>query len=362
MKVQVTQENLAKALSVVSRIASNRTTLPILDNILIRTEDGQLSLVSTNLEIFITNQINAKIEKTGVVTVPANLVTEFVSNLPKTNIELSLEDNKLKITAGNYKSNINTVSPEDFPGLPESKETSEIKIKGGDFKKAMSQALYCASSDVTRPVLTGVYIYVVDGQLYIVATDGYRLAEKFVMNEKTEINTIVPASTINEVVRNITDDNSDIVIKFNDEQIIFEIASVTVISRLIDGNFVNYRQLIPTEVENTAKMSKADFAQAVKVTELFARESAESITINFDEEKQVVLVKSITSEFGENQAEIEAEVTGSASTTLNAKYLLNALSSFDGDSISLGFSGKLTPILLTGEKDDYKHIIMPVKS
>jgi DNA polymerase-3 subunit beta len=362
MKVILNQDVLAKALNSVARIASSHTTLPVLNNILIRAENGLLELNATNLEIFVSNSINAKIEKEGVILVPANLIADFINNLPKTKITLQTDGNKLKIEAGNYKSTINTVSTDEFPAMPNDKLTTKIKLTSEVFKNATSQVLPAASNDTTRPILTGLYLHIFKDQLYLTATDGYRLAEKKLMELKKSISAIIPASTITEVNRIIENENQDLEISLNDEQIRFESGSKIITSRLIDGNFINYRSLIPENTDNSAALDRAEFTQAVKVAELFARESAESIVLKTDSTKKTLEISSITSEFGDNNSQLEADIKGDAIITLNAKYLLGALNCLTGETVKFKFSGKLAPALLMGGSDDYKHIIMPVKS
>jgi DNA polymerase-3 subunit beta len=313
------------------------------------------------LEVFIINSITAKVDREGVVCVPANLITEFINNLPKTNINIETKDSKLVIKAGNYKSVINTISPDEFPSTPKEDFNTEITIGSEVFKNATSQVLTCTSNDTSRPILTGVYLHNNSGELLLTATDGYRLAEKKIMKTDKEISVVIPAQTISEVNR-ILDAESDIKIKISDEQVVFEIGETNLTSRLIDGSYINYHSLIPEKTENSATLNKADFVQAVKVAELFARESAESITIKTNQTGQVLEINSITSEFGDNNSKIEGEIKGDASITLNAKYLIDALNCIEGETAHLNFSGKLTPILVTGENADYKHIIMPVRS
>jgi DNA polymerase-3 subunit beta len=361
MKIVLTQEKLASALNIVSHIASAKTTLPILSNLLIRAEDSQLQLNASNLEVFIINSITAKVDDEGVVCVPANLVTEFVNNLPKTNINIETKDSKLTIKAGNYKSVINTISPDEFPSTPKDDFTTEITIPNEVFKNAAAQVITCASNDTTRPILTGVYLHSENGELLLTATDGYRLAEKKVAKTDQDISVIIPAATISEVSR-ILSDQPEITINISDEQIKFKIGDTELISRLIDGSYINYSSLIPDKTENSAVLDKADFVQAVKVAELFARESAESITLKTNQTHQTLEINSIKSEFGDNNSKIDGEIIGDAAITLNAKYLLNALNSIEGEKVNFNFSGKLTPALVTGEKPDYKHIIMPVRS
>jgi DNA polymerase-3 subunit beta len=361
MKIVLTQEKLTKALNIVSHIASSKTTLPILNNLLIRAENSQLQLNTSNLEIFIINSITAKVDNEGAICVPANLITEFISNLPKTNINIETKDSKLIIKAGNYKSIINTINPDEFPEVPKEDFNEEITINSEIFKNATSQVITCTSSDTSRLILTGVYLHNNNNQLLLTATDGYRLAEKNLIKTTKDIKIIIPAQTISEVNR-ILDGEENINLKISDEQIIFKIGEVSLVSRLIDGSYINYHSLIPEKTDNTAVLNKTDLTQAVKVAELFARDSAGSIIIKTNQTNQVLEINSITSEFGDNNSKVEGEISGEASITLNAKYLLDALNCIEGETVNLGFSGKLTPILITGNNSDYKHIIMPVRS
>ncbi len=363
MKVIVTQENLTKALGIVSRTASSRTTLPILGNILVKAEAGELVLSSTNLETATTQKISASTETSGVTTVPARLITEFVSNLPKVNIEIELIDDKIKITAGSYKSTINSTPADDFPALPELATKTTLTIPAEELKKAIASTSLVASSDTTRPILTGVYLHSFEGNLYMAATDGYRLAEKQIMAFDGDITAIIPATTLNDVSRVLGEDVKEVAIGVGEDQVEFIIGQTIINSRLIDGNFINYRQLIPTSTETEATIDRAELLRITKISELFARESAGSITLNINSAKSTLSVHSITSELGENDAETEAETKGDGTITLNSKYLLDALNQIDETTVKLQFNGKLAPILITADDNlDYKHIIMPVKS
>ena len=363
MKVLLTQENLSKALNIVSRIASNRTSLPILNNILIKTEDGKLVLAATNLEVAIIEKIPAKVNQEGILTIPAKLITEFVTNLPKTNIELKTDDNKIIVTAGNYHSVVNGLAADEFPALPEPKTKSSIKISTDLFKKAVTSTALVASNDTTRPILTGVFMHTFNGNLYMAATDGYRLAERKIQPLDKAISAIVPASTLTEVVRIISDETEEIIINFSDDQISFMVDSAIITSRLIDGSFINYRQLIPSKTDIIATLDRGEFIRITKISELFSRESAGSITLKVDSDTSTLSIHSITSELGENNSQAEATVKGKGVITLNSKFLLDAINQIDGDTVKLQFSGKLAPVLLTADGDSsYKHIIMPVKS
>jgi len=366
MELTVTQENLNRALSAVGRVASTKTQLPILSNILFRTDGNRLLVAATNLEIAITEYIGAKIKKPGAITIPARLMSEFISSLPKESVELKVINDNLHIKSGTYTSIINGFIADDFPELPTINESSSIQysIKVEDFKEAVSQTIITASSDSTRPVLTGVYWHSYQGQLYLAATDGYRLSERRLVKTKSEVSAIIPTQTLQEVLRNITEESNEIDILFDETQVRFRINDAEIISRLIDGNFPDYRQLIPASSETTVTINKSDFVRITKIAGLFARESGGSVTITADKEKKSLSVHSIASQLGENTSEAGAEVTKNGQITLNSRYLSEALSVIDGETVEFSFSGKIAPCVIksTESSANYYHIIMPLKS
>jgi len=366
MELSVTQENFARALSAVGRVASTKTQLPILGNILLRTDGNRLLVAATNLEIATTQYIGAKIVKPGAITVPARLISEFVSSLPKESIELKVVNNNIHLKSGNYSSIINGVIADDFPELPTINEDSSISytINIEDFKQAVSQTIITASSDSTRPVLTGVYWHSHEGQLYLAATDGYRLSERRLVETSSEVSAIIPVQTLQEVLRTIVDDADTVDILFDETQVRFRINEAEIISRLVDGNFPDYRQLIPKTSDIVATVKKQEFIRVTKISGLFARESGGSVIVTVDPEKKIVSLHSIASEMGENTSELSAEVSGDGDITLNSRYLSEALSVLDDDTIEFGFSGKLSPCILKSTKKDtnYYHVIMPLKS
>ena len=366
MELSVTQENLSKALSAVGRVASTKTQLPILGNILLRTDGNRLLIAATNLEIATTQYIGANIAKPGAITIPARLISEFVSSLPKGQIELKGVGDTIHITSGKYRSVINGVIADDFPELPVIEEDKSVSyaINAEEFKQAVAQTVITASSDATRPVLTGVYWHSHEGWIYLAATDGYRLSERRLVETKSEVAAIIPVQTLQEVLRTIPDSAETVDILFDESQVRFRIDEAEVISRLIDGNFPDYRQLIPANSDIVAVMNKAEFSRVTKVAGLFARESGGSVTVTVDSEAKNVSLHSIASEFGENTSELEAEVTGDGQITLNSRYLSEALNVVDATTISFNFSGKLSPCILksTDENTNYYHVIMPLKS
>jgi len=366
MELTVTQENFARALSAVGRVASSKTGLPILSNILLRTDNNRLLVAATNLEMATTQYIGAKVVKPGAITVPARLISEFVSSLPKDTIELKVVNSNIHITSGKFHSVINGVIADEFPELPTINEESSISytINTDDFKQAVSQTIITASSDATRPVLTGVYWHSHEGQLYLAATDGYRLSERRLVETKSDVSAIIPVQTLQEVLRTIVDDADTVDILFDETQVRFRINEAEIISRLVDGNFPDYRQLIPATSDIHATVNKQEFVRVTKIAGLFARESGGSVILTVDSDAKSVSLHSIASEYGENTSELSAEGEGSGQVTLNSRYLAEALSVVDGDTLEFSFSGKLSPCILKSVVKDtnYYHVIMPLKS
>lgn len=363
MKVTVTQENLNRALAAVSRVASSKTSLPILSNILLRTENNRLVVAATNLEIASVYSIGAKVEKEGTLTIPARLVSEFVNNLPKDNVVLHGEGTKLDISSGKYTSTIHGVVSDEFPELPTISPQHTIVLAGDLLKQVIAQTVITASHDDTRPVLTGVLWHSIDGKLYVAATDGYRLAERRVAETKEDIKALIPATTLQEVARALPEDADEVSLLIDDMQVRFQAGDVELTSRLIDGNFPDYRQLIPKSTEINATVATAELVRTTKIASLFARESGGSVTLHTDKSKGTISIHSVASQLGENTSEAEAAVDGEGSVTLNSRYLLEALGCVDSPNITFGFSGKLAPCVVRPVGDDsYQHIVMPLKS
>ena len=363
MKLQVTQENLSKALSSVARIANTRNALPILGNVLLKTVDNRLSVSATNLDIAITHYIGSKVASEGAITVPARLMQDFVASLPSGVINLELDEHKLHIVSGKYTSTINGVPADDFPVMPAIDSGTSWAVPASVFKKGLQQTVLAASSDEARPILTGVYLHSHEGQLHIVATDSYRLAEKSLGKHKGDLSLLVPAGAMQDMLRILGDGDESVQVTHDEQQVLLRVGEVELVSRLIDGAYPDYRKLIPSQFEVVATLSRDDFTNITKVSSLFARESAGSVTIKVDEEAQEVSINSIASQLGENTASAKAEVKGTGEVTLNSRYLLDALHILVGDTVTFQFNGKLDPSLLTDPKNkDYKHVVMPLRS
>lgn len=363
MELQVTQENINKAFNSVSRVASGRGTLPILSNVLIKTVGNRLSIAATNLDIAITHYIGAKVAKEGSITIPAKLTHDFIGNLPGGVIDLKLTDNKLSIKTGKYQSVINGIPAEDYPVMPVISDGKTWKIDSTSLKFALQQVIGSASSDESRPVLTGVYFYSNKGKLFVVTTDSYRLAEKAITNTKEEIQMLVPANAMQELLRLLGDEDSEITVTHDDQQVLFTVGDTELVARLIDGTYPDYKKLIPEKYTTIATIKRSEFINITKISSLFARESAGSITLELNETDKIISIHSIASQIGENTAVADASVVGGGTITLNSRYVIDALNACGGEEVTFSFNGKLEPCLIKdAKKSDYMHIIMPLKS
>ena len=366
MKIEVSQEKLARALNIVSRVAVGaKSTLPILSNVMIRVDGGKVSLTTTNLDMAVVDYVPVINAEDGTITVPARLLAEFVQNLPKgEKIKIEVDGTKIKTLAGKYSSMINGAAADDFPELPDIDEKKAVIYRMGvdEFKVGLSEVVIAASGDTTRPALTGVYFNTDNNALFVAATDGYRLAEReFIPKVESEVKAIVPTSSLQEVLRSISDDVEEIEILFDEVQVRFRMGELEITSKLIDGTFPDYRQLIPKDNEVKVVVDRDELNRIVKMAALFARESNRAIVCEANEEKKVLAVSSISNEVGENQSEIDAVVEQSGKVKLDSRFLMDALNVLEEEKVKIEFSLGSAPVLLVNEKNKkYRHIIMPL--
>lgn len=363
MKLQVTQENLTRALNNVARVASSKNALPILSNVLIKTVDNRVCIAATNLNIAITHYIGSKVAEEGSITVPARLMQDFVASLPSGIIDIKVDETKLRIKADKYNSTINGTLADDYPVMPKITTGTTWGVSASKLKRALQQVVLAASNDDARPILTGIYFHTHEGNLYIAATDSYRLAEKQVMKLAQDVKLLIPASAMQDLLRIIGDNEEEVTVTHDDQQVLFTVGDIELVTRLIDGAYPDYRKLIPASFSTSATLPKSELVNITKVSSLFARESAGSVTLDLDEDEKQISIRSIASQLGENTATASAKVTGTASITLNSRFILDGLGVVSDSEVSIAFNGKLEPCVIRGtEEKDYLHLIMPLKS
>lgn len=365
MKVSCTQENLAKGLSITSHMVSIRATLPVLNNILLKVEKGKLTLSATDLEIGITTWIGAKADQEGAITCPARLLTEYVNTNTDKNINLELKDTTLHLESEHFKANIKGIEAAEFPLIPEVKKGPKIEILSADLKTGILQTVFASALDETRPVLAGVHLKTINNKVKLVATDSYRLAEKTInlgAENKEPISVVVPAKTMAEVGRLLDESIEKAEITIGENQVQFKLGPTVIISRLVEGSFPDYEQIIPTNIKTKIELENIEFANAIKMASFFARDAANNIKLQVKLPKQFKIV-AVSPQVGDNISELEAQISGDElEIAFNAKFILDCLPVVGHKKITLELAGALSPGIIRPKDDKtYLYIIMPLR-
>jgi DNA polymerase-3 subunit beta len=366
MDIQVLQENLAKALITASRFTSSRAQLPVLGNILLSANRGKLSISSTNLEISIALSIGAKIEKEGTITVPSRVITDLVSNLPAGTVTLSTQKEQLTLEAEKFQSTVSGMNSSDFPEIPQGLGKTAFALPKEEFLEALSQVLFAASVDETRPVLTGVLLIFKKGQLVLVATDGFRLSQKKIPLKKTvkEGSIILPKTVLMEVLR-LSGEGDEILFeaKAKDGQCVFGIDDIILSSRVLEGEFPDFERIIPKESNLKISLDKEELLRAVKLSSVFARDSANIVAIKVLKDSIELSAESQLA--GSQKTEVEAKIEGAEKDfeiSFNYRFLEELLHAFKGDEVILEFSTPSAPGVFNDSSDSsFLHLIMPVR-
>lgn len=373
MILSTLKENLKRGLSIVNHIAGKNVDLPILNNIMMDIKKERIKVVTTNLEIGITHIIRGKVEDECSFTVDSKIFSDYINLLPNKKINLSKEGSNLKIECENYKTKIKTQNSEDFPLIPEIERKNKITAKASEIKKALSQVVQSVSNNESRVELSGVFFNINEEKLTMAATDSYCLAEKQIKIEqekKEEKSVIIPARTIQELIRIISttteddqDKNETVSFYINESQILFKVDSTEIISRLIEGQYPDYKQIIPEKGKTIAKIDRGELIRAAKASALFSKTGINDINLDFPSGKNQVVVSSASGNTGENLVEIEADTSGiDNGIIINYQYLLDGLNNIEDDKIKIETIDNNTPCMIKPEKDDkYLYIIMPIK-
>jgi DNA polymerase-3 subunit beta len=373
MKLTCLQENLNRGLGIVGRAVAIRTTLPITQNVLLATDNGRLKLVATNLEMAISCWIGAKIEEEGSITVPARLLTEFVSSLPSDNIAINLspQTKTLGLKCARFEARISGVDAKEFPPIPSVDEGIKTEVEIESLRQAINQVVFAAATEESRPVLTGVCTQFEGNTLTFAAADGFRLAVfkmpiKSKTSQKTEV--IIPARTLAELNRLIGDDEEKISVTLNPNksQILFRLKSTELVSQLVQGTFPNYAQLIPKSYNTRVIVNVAEFLRATKTASIFARDGSGIVrlvvTPGSESSPGKLAVSARSEEIGDDVGEIDATVEGAdAKIAFNGKYLTDVLSVLHESQVALETTNPSSPGLIRPVgTDNYTHVVMPM--
>ena len=370
MKLSVMQENLARGLQVVSRAVSTRTTLPVLANVLLKTEDAGLKLTATNLEIGVTYWVPGKIDSDGATTIPARLFTDVINSLPAGDrVDLELQGAAtMRIRSGRFETHIKGIDADDFPAIPIAGERPTTRVSQKVLKQALEETAFAAASDEARPILTGVLARFEGDRLTLAAADNYRIAVKTIglMDPVEDTSIVIPAKSLNELTRILsdTDDPVDIVLSGQRNQILFHLEGVDLVSRLIDGQFPPYQNVLPKTHTTRAILEREDLLKAVRLAALIASSSANIVKLQVGLDGEPGVTVTANAEVGDNEGRVEAQVEGDGTTiAFNARYLTDVLTNVDADQFALELNGPLSPGVFKPVGDDqYVHVVMPVRT
>ncbi|OGN07796.1 MAG: DNA polymerase III subunit beta [Candidatus Yanofskybacteria bacterium RIFCSPHIGHO2_01_FULL_45_42] len=363
MKVIISQKNLNKALNLAEKIVGKNGSLPILNNILIKTENGRLKISATNLEMGINCYIGAKIEEIGELTVPARIFSDFINGISDEKVSLVSKNNILTVNSEKYKTQIYGLSGEDFPIIPKIKEGILMTIQSEILKNAFESVIDSVAISETRPELSGIYISTNNQKISFVATDSFRLAEKIV-SHKSEKNMsfILPRNAAAEMIRICSEFEGNILIKINENQISFSTEDFELVSRLVEGNYPDYKKVIPEKIISKAVMEKEIMERVIRLAGLFSSNIAD-IKVIFTEKEAEFLSKN--SGKGEIKAKATVSLTNSPfDMSVNYRYLLDGLKILKNNKIAIKFTGQGNPIILQSEKEDegILYLVMPLRS
>jgi len=370
VKLSVMQENLARGLSVVSRAVSTRSTLPVLANVLLRTEDAGLKLTATNLAIGITYGAPGKIDSDGATTVPAKLLTDYVNALQggeRGDLELTAGQT-LHLRAGRFESHIKGIDADEFPAIQTAGDRPTTRIAQNVLRQALEETAFAAASDEARPILTGVLARFEGDSLTLAAADNYRIAVKTIpiLDPVPETSVVIPARALNELVRILSDIEQpiDLVLAQARNQILFHLEGIDLVSRLIDGQFPNYQQVLPQSHTTRAVLDREELLRAVRPAALIAHESANIVKLQIDSNGHAGITVSANAEVGDHVGQVEAAVEGDGTTiAFNARYLADVLTNVDAEQFALELNGPLSPGVFKPVGDDrYVHVVMPVRT
>lgn len=382
MRLTCTQENFKKAIHSTERVVGKHISLPILENILLETEGGMLKVSATNLEIGVFLKVGAKIEQEGRITVPAKLLSSFVSNLPSDGaVELCVEDQVLNVSSGNSKAQIKGLEATEFPIIPEMGKEFLFSMPATSIKEHMPRLLACVSLDSARPELSGVNMALEKGSLRLAATDSFRLAEAIMPLKKSSEeaydsfcekvpSVIVPSATFAEVLRVIGSDAEEVNVSVEESQIFFQVGGVRIVSRLINGKYPEYRQIMPVSFETRVVVDKDDFLRAVKLAGMFASSKTGEVHFSISAEG-LLKVASRAQDVGANTTELSVLVQGTAQEiTFNPRYMLDGIQAMGTSQFALLINSANAPAVLRmvgGESaamdiTSFTYVIMPIKN
>jgi DNA polymerase III subunit beta len=377
MKLSCTRDNLHQGLNITSHLMTKNVSLPILQNVLVKAEGGTIRFTTTNLEMAVNCSVRGKVEEPGEYTIPSKLFFDYVSLLPNETIRIHANDQAAQVECGSYKTKINGLNSSEFPLVPHVEGELSVQIPVADFKQALGQVLFSVATNESRPELTGVsfqfWEHQGEGRLTLASTDSYRLAESTIATVSPipePVSLVVPARTLSEINRILSvfkDDvelPSSLTLSISGSQVVFLYGSVELISRTIDEQYPDYKQIIPTSFQTQTCIDRDDFIKAVKTASLFSKTGLFDIELGFDPNTKQLSVSATDSTRGTNTSHCQADISGQPNkVTVNYRYLLDGLQAIGSDQIIFEMIDAGNPCLISpkGETLSYRYVVMPIK-
>lgn len=372
MKLSILQENLVQAVGTAGRAVSAKASLPILNHLLLVTDQGRLKISATNLEIGVSTWVGAKVEKEGSLAVPARVLQELVGSLPPGKLELEVVKGSLHVVAGAVEANISGIEGSEFPAIPSFPKEETTTLPAQELAQAIDGVSYAAAAEEGRPVLTGVLWRVKSSLMELVATDGYRLAYKKVTlpeDKAKDWQAIVPARALQEVARAVGElatrgeapEEVRLALNSGENQISFAVGNVELTSRLIEGSYPSFEQIIPDGFAARGLFAKDDLVQAVRLATVFARDLGNIVRLKLA--PTGLELSANTAQVGDERTEVPGDISGEEiSVAFNSRYLLDALSRFQPSQVSLEIKSNLSPGVFRAVGDDSLTVlVMPVR-
>jgi DNA polymerase-3 subunit beta len=367
MKLICLKNNLKSGVNIAEKLVGKNITLPILSNFLLTSEEGFLKITATDLELGINVSVNAKVEKKGSVTVSAKLFSNIVNNFTEDKLTLESKDKNLKIYSKNTDFQIVGSSPKDFPILPKIEEEKLLELDAGLIQRSLTQVASAASFSEARPELAGVLFKITKSQIRVVATDSFRLAEKtihknFKTNNDSSYSFILPLRAVQEVIR-ILDGKDTLSVKISKNQTFFEVENISLLGRLVEGDYPDYEQILPKSHETKVILKREELANSVRLASFFSSK-VNDIKLNCDPDSDFIEIASSDSDRGQSALKIKAKIQGKKnSLSFNYRYLIDGLNNIDDEEVALELNDESSPTVLRPVSDEpYLYLIMPIKS
>lgn len=362
MFITINQKKLKEALAVTEKIVSKNLALPILQNVVLKTEHGRVKVSSTNLEIGINYWLGAKIEEEGEIALPARIFSDFTANVDSEKISISTKENIAFINAENYKTKLIGFSAKDFPIIPKNKSTPFLSLPARALAKLFTLVIDAASLSENRPELAGVFVHFSSSKIEVAATDSFRLAEGvLVHNGKIDQGIIIPKSTVQELIRALMDREEDVSMTLSENQIFFSTGDLELVSRLIDGHYPDYKRVIPEKSISKLVVSKEELEKSVRLASIFTSNIAD---IKLQTDKEGLKIQAKNADKGEVNLSVKGNLKNEAfQIGVNYRYLLDGLKNMTTPLVEIEFTGEGSPLILRPEgKKDFTYLIMPLRS